>query len=235
MKGKKDVVYILKADAPSEELRYSLRSIVRNFKFRKVWFYCGCPEGLTPDEHVPFEQIGRTRFERSCSTLRAICENDDITEDFYLFNDDFFVMAPYEQDLAIVQGSIYKHFGRIVAKRKSVSPYAHRLMQQHKWLRKHGFTALDYATHTPLPVNRKKAIELLDLVEGEKPGLLFRNLYGNYANVPYTVMKDCKALLVEDKPNPDSPLLSTRDITFTEGKAGEYIRSVFKRRCRYEK
>ena len=235
MKGDKDIVYILKADAPTEELRYSLRSIVRNFKFRKVWFYCGCPEGFKPDKHIPFEQVGATRFDKVVSTLRAICENDEITEDFYLFNDDFFIMKPYDQDTAIVQSSIYKHYRRLRAKYHNPGPYALRLKEQHKWLQQNGYTTMDYTTHTPLLVNRKKALELLDLIGCDKKGLLFRNLYGNYAKVPYTVMDDVKSHNIDDIPDKDSVLLSTRDTTFSKGRVGEYIRSVFKRKCRFEK
>lgn len=230
MKGPNDIVYVLKADAPTEELRYSLRSVVRNFAFRDVWFYCGCPDGLVPDHHVPFEQTGSTRFERSCSTLRAICENDEITPTFYLFNDDFFVMHRYDQDTAIVQGSIRDHI-----ERTDMGTYHILLQRQLAWLLCRGHTTLDYATHTPLPVDRAKALELLDIARREHiEDRLFRNLYGNWAQVPYAVMPDCKVVDRGAEPDQDAPLLSTNDGSFAEGRVGEVIRGTFKRKCRYE-
>lgn len=230
MKGPNDIVYILKADAPTEELRYSLRSVVRNFAFRDVWFYCGCPDGLVPDHHVPFVQTGSTRFERSCSTLRAICENDEITPTFYLFNDDFFVMHRYDQDTAVVQGGIRDHIDRT-----DMGTYHILLQRQLAWLLCRGHTVLDYATHTPLPVDRAKALELLDIARREHiEDRLFRNLYGNWAQVPYAVMPDCKIVDRDAEPDPDAPLLSTNDGSFADGRVGEVIRGTFKRKCRYE-
>ena len=230
MKGDNDIVYILKADAPTEELRYSLRSVVRNFKFRKVWFYCGCPDGLVPDHHVPFTQRGTTRFERSCSTLRAICGNDEITPTFYLFNDDFFIMRKYDQDTAIVQGSIHDHLARL-----DLGTYYILMQRQLAWLLGRGQPTMDYATHTPLPVDRAKALELLDIARREHiEDRLFRNLYGNWAHVPYTVMPDCKIADDGTEPDPDAILLSTNDGSFECGRVGEYIRETFTRKCRYE-
>lgn len=230
MKGPNDIVYILKADAPTEELRYSLRSVVRNFAFRDVWFYCGCPDGLVPDHHVPFEQTGSTRFERSCSTLRAICENDEVTPTFYLFNDDFFVMHRYDQDTAVVQGSIRDHI-----ERTDIGTYHILLQRQLAWLLVRGHTTVDYATHTPLPVDRARALELLDIARREHiEDRLFRNLYGNWAQVPYAVMPDCKIVDRDAEPDPGAVLLSTNDGSFAEGRVGEFIRGTFTRKCRYE-
>lgn len=229
MKGQNDIVYILKADAPTEELRYSLRSVVRNFAFRDVWFYCGCPDGLVPDHHVPFVQRGISRFERSSSTLRAICENDEITPTFYLFNDDFFVMHRYDQDKAIVQGSIDDHVRRLPRH----GEYWRRLVAQRDWLRDHGYPTADYATHTPLPVDRERALEVIDMAGADRM-LLFRNLYGNVAGVPYVQHDDVKLHDTGDAPDPDAPVLSSNDKSFANGLVGEHVRGVFERRCRFE-
>ncbi len=47
--GNRDVVYILKNDIKSDELRYSLRSVCESFPCRNVVFIGGCPNDITPD------------------------------------------------------------------------------------------------------------------------------------------------------------------------------------------
>ena len=112
-----DVVYILKSDAAPDELRYSLRSICENLNFRKVWFYCGKPDGLEPDVHVPMIQTGSSKWEKARSSLVAVCKNDDITKKFWLFNDDFYVLKPCKNTKPYHRGLLQDHVKLIEKKR----------------------------------------------------------------------------------------------------------------------
>ena len=110
---KHDIVYFVKESPANEELRYSLRSVCENFDFRKVWFYGGRPSYLMPDEWIHVVQNQRTKWMRTTNMIRLICQNDEITDDWWLFNDDFFVLqktdgipSPYYRD-------IYRHIVRI--------------------------------------------------------------------------------------------------------------------------
>ena len=82
--GKYDIVYCLKEAWTNEELRYSLRSVEENFKYRMVVFYGGCPGKLTPDRHVRVIQSQPTKWERVRNMLYLICDDDELTEDFWL-------------------------------------------------------------------------------------------------------------------------------------------------------
>ena len=106
-KDKWDIVYILKNDIDDdiEELRYSLRSL-KNFTYNKVWFAGGQSQKLKPDKALSITQKGNTKWERVCYTLKQICENQEISENFWLFNDDFFVMAPNKQYNAYTDGDL---------------------------------------------------------------------------------------------------------------------------------
>ena len=42
----RDIVYIIKDDLPTTELKYSLRSVEANFPHRLVWFVGGKPDKL---------------------------------------------------------------------------------------------------------------------------------------------------------------------------------------------
>ena len=96
---KHDIVYILKNDYDSEELRYSIRSVVQNFPYRKLVFVGGCPSDIKPDIYIPDTQEGATKWERSMHSLKKVLDNDELTEDIWLFNDDFFIMDPVRSDV----------------------------------------------------------------------------------------------------------------------------------------
>ena len=73
---KYDVVYILKNDIKTDEIRYSLRSIEQNLPHKNVWFVGGQPAGLKPDKALPMKQKGILKWEKARSSLLAICKND---------------------------------------------------------------------------------------------------------------------------------------------------------------
>ena len=112
-----DIVYILKEDIGAEELRYSLRSVQANFPHRRVWFFCGCPDGITPDGYVRFKQTGRNKWQKSTSTFRKIAETDAVSDDFWLFNDDFFVMQKVIDLPYMIRGSLTDRVAGIREKR----------------------------------------------------------------------------------------------------------------------
>ena len=61
--AKHDIVYILKNNYTSDELTYSIRSVCKNFPYRKIWFYGGAPEGIMPDVFVEYQQSGNNKWE----------------------------------------------------------------------------------------------------------------------------------------------------------------------------
>ena len=93
-----DLIYILKADIDTEELKYSLRSVEKNFPINRVWFVGGQPEGLEPDIRLKHEQVGNSKWEMIRSSMWKAVSDERLSEDFFLFNDDFFVMEPVDTD-----------------------------------------------------------------------------------------------------------------------------------------
>ena len=227
-----DIVYILKNGIDPEELRYSVRSVVKNFPYRKIWFYGGLPEGIRPDKMVRVEQTGETKWEKVAGTLRMVCENDEITEDFWLFNDDFFIMKKTEDFPVAVRGTLKDRVEGIAHKHGYLTKYGLQLKATEEILKENGFGTLDYTLHVPILVNRKIAIECL----GAFPGCpMFRSLYGNYAEIGGIAMQDVKITAPEAAPTGEEQMLSTSDRSWKDGKVGEYIREQFKEPCKYER
>ena len=226
-----DIVYILKEGIDSEELRYSLRSVCENFDYNKIWFYCGCPKDIKPDKYVPFKQKGYNKLDRVHSTFKAICENDEITSDFYLFNDDFFIMQPYEQETPLCNGTL-KRIAYLVEQNSNIeSFYAQYLKYTHQILEEKHYDTLSYEVHGPILINRKRALEVLKEFPGNTQ---FRSTYGNYCLIGGVFIQDPKIEEIDVMPNNNSILLSTVEESFANGLVGAFIRNAFPVPCRYE-
>lgn len=232
MKGQYDIVYVLKNGVQPDELRYSLRSVVRNFPFNKIWFYGGCPEGITPDKYVEFLQRGAGKWTKARSMYGAIMSNDEITDDFWLFNDDFYIMKPFNMTTPLTNGTLYMQAQRIESERGCQSGYTRRLKDCAKELKLRGLDRISYEVHTPMLINRARGLEILQTFSNDVP---FRSAYGNYYEIGGIICPDVKINDVYQNPTGDETLLSTSDKSFAEGNVGEYIRGQFKRKCRYER
>lgn len=227
-----DIVYFVKDSPENNELRYSLRSVEKNFPHNKVWFYGGKPNGLRPDKRVQIAQNNSTKWQNVRFMLREACKNDEITEDFWLFNDDFFIMKPVKELPPIYDGDLYKRIIRIEENHgDKPTNYTANLRQTVKELEKRGLDCLNYAVHIPILVNRKKALEVLK----EFPNCpMFRSLYGNYCKVGGIDYHDVKIHEIDKGVDSEWGFLSTTDSSFAQGKVGEYIREMFKERSRFE-
>lgn len=237
-KGKHDVVYFIKDTPDNEELRYSLRSLEKNWRYKNVWFCGGCPRGLVPDRHFKLRQEGMSKWDRVRNMLRQVCENNDITEDFWLFNDDFFILKPISEDmLPQFNGNLQPYIERI-DKRHGGMPndYTSRLKIAVDALQESGKTTFNYEVHKPMLISRKKALEVLDKFEGIPA---FRSLYGNYFEIGGESKHDMKIEILNYGKMDDVKniweFLSTSDESFEQGMAGQFIRESFKERSRFEK
>ena len=229
-KGEWDVVYVLKNDCPAEELRYSLRSVVKNFPYNRIVFYGGCPEGIKPDVYIPYEQKGKTGASKVTDTLNVVARDYELTENIWLFNDDFFIMKPYKLTKATISGTLEARLLRH-EKKYGYSDYSRLLRNAKSTLIKRGLDTLSYEGHTPMLFNRAKLAEVLDEFG---PEIMVRSLYGNYFKIPAITYGDVKVKNLLKEPDKDAELLSTWDKSFEEGKVGEYIREKFPTPCKYE-
>lgn len=228
---KHDIVYVLKNDIRPDELRYSLRSVEQNMTYKSVWFYGGCPAELKPDHYVRLTQHGSTKWEKVAETLAVAFRNDDLTEDVWLFNDDFFILKKLTTTEPLVQGSLAYRCQKIKAQAGGPSPYSEQLMRTLAVLKADGKDRLDYALHVPMLINRKKGLEVLQKFPGVP---MFRSLYGNYWSIGGTLMDDVKIQNNDDVPGKDWRFVSTSDGSFRHGRVGDYIRGQFKEPSRYE-
>lgn len=223
-----DVVYFTR-NGNNEELRYSLRSL-KNLTFDRVWIYGGCPKGIVPDRRVPVAQIGRTKWDRVKDMYASACRNDQISEDFIMMNDDFFIMKPTTIE-PMFRCSLERHIFTIEHKyHDRPNPYTTELRKTLSLLEKLGSPTNSYELHIPFIFNREKLLYLLNKYPTYHA---MRSLYGNYYRVGGRKMLDVKAWNGVKDWDKRSAFLSTDDRSFS-GQVGKFIREKFPERSKYE-
>lgn len=229
---KHDIVYFVKEAYENEELRYSIRSVEKNFPHDKVWFAGGCPADLNPDGHMLIVQDGRTKWKNVNKMLKEVCENDEISEDFWLFNDDFFILKPIDSETPEYNGTLESVIGYIENIRDgAVTPYTKQLRNTVSELQKRGLGTLNYAIHVPMLVNRKKALKVFE----EFPGCpMFRSLYGNYWKIGGKDVDDVKIWDLLEYPSEDAEKISSNDSTWIHGVVGKFVKERFPDKSKYE-
>lgn len=225
----KDIVYFVKESNENEELRYSLRSL-KNFPHNKVYFYGGCPKYLCPDHHIHVKQDQENKWQNVSKMLRLACTNRHISADFWLFNDDFFIMEKVTKPCNYYYGDIYKRIVTLEDKFGGITPYSNGLRQVAKELESMGCTTKNYALHVPILINKQKMIEVLNMTDFP----MFRTIYANYANLGGEEMADVK-ITSKNKLYKGGIYLSTEDKAFNEGLVGKQIKEHFPDCCKYER
>jgi len=237
MGGKYDIVYVVKDAAPNEELRYSLRSVAKNWgEHGTIWIFGGCPEGIRPDRFAPVEMILPTKWENIRRQMRLICECDEITEDFWYFNDDFFVMQPTTEDMPQQYNSTLQLVADLVESWSgSVTSWTEQLRSVIAWAKKEGYGQVNYEVHKPMRINRKKMLDVMNKFQDVN---FIRSLYGNF----YEIGGENGPDILVTSPDQDvwwlakmrPPFISTTEDSFAGGEIGCYIRAKFPEPCAYE-
>ena len=164
------------------------------------------------------------------------CKNDNITEDFWLFNDDFFVLKPKSENMPPqYDRTLEERIERIEKRNGCPDEYTMRLRHLVKTLKTASKGILDYAVHKPILINRKRMLEVLEKFPDEP---MIRALYGNYWKIGGVSKHDMKIRILNyskmDLVMRDWDFLSTSDVSFSNGKVGRYIRDKFKHKSRFE-
>ncbi len=165
-----DVVYYCR-DGENEELRYSIRSVVKNLKHDNLWVVGGKPEWYSGNYiHVP--QNG-SKYNNAKDNVLAILNSSEISDNFILMNDDFFVISKVN-NLKTYHGGLLRQKIKHLKNKYGSSAYISMLQHTMRYLRRVGIPdPLDYALHIPFKVNKKKLSSVVNL------GLSWRVAYGN--------------------------------------------------------
>lgn len=228
------------------ELRYSLRSVAANLDHDRVWIAGHKPSWLTDVGYISVLQR-RSKYENSTANVRAACEHPEVSADFVLMNDDFFVTQPMDAVPVLHRGPIADVYAYYESVRPTLSPYLSGMAQTRDLLESLGHTdLLSYEVHVPMPVNKQAMIEALQLAAGVRlkhndpfrskriTALHKRTLYGNHFSIGGTFSEDCKVFRDDQDFDAERPFLSTDDVVFSKGRVGEMLRDRFPEPSPYE-
>ena len=201
--NKIDIVYVLKESDNNLDLKYSLRSLVNVTGYNKVWFSGYCPTWTKPDGFVKTAQTNN-KWLNSLTNVVAACKNNKITENFALFNDDFFAINPVNllTDLNLYRDTLDNAIEKYRKEKYSRWRDAHR--QTKRLLEKLKCKHFDnFALHIPVIINKNAFLEMMDKPEikdhiDNYRLLSYRSVYGNLNWNHPTKVHDIKLKKGED-------------------------------------
>lgn len=178
-----DYVYTCRP-GDNEELRYSIRSVVENMPEGNIWVVGDKPDWYSGN-FINVPQTG-SKYQNVRRSLEKICASSQISNDFVLMNDDFFIINKIDNVETF-------HGGLLIDKLhayQDLNPRsAYTLMLEETYLRlcEMGIEApLDYELHVPMVMNRKALRRAL------KDAVLWRSAYGNQYSAGGRLMNDVK-------------------------------------------
>jgi hypothetical protein len=223
-----DCIYICRP-GDNEELRYSIRSVVKNLPYDRLWLAGYKPSWYSGD----FLSIPNTttKFENIRLALKAVAENNEISDDFILMNDDFFIINPIQSIETLHGGLLIDKINRY-KEMTGTNRYVSILDKTYKFLIKEGIKdPLDYDIHTPMPMNKSKLLKIIN--RRHFP----RSLYGNIFNIGGKLINDVKIYpengLLKSNVDVNSSYISTQDDSF-EHLRTTMLESMFDKPTKYE-
>lgn len=197
-----DFVYIVKESDKNDDLKYSLRSIAKFYPDHRVWIVGYKPKWVQNVGYIPVKQTGN-KWGNSVKNIIAACESKEISEDFILMNDDFFIIKekyPLETVCNMNSGTLdkaIKAYGNI-----KYNSWCKAFSSVKELLQKIGAKEpyYNYEPHLPLLINKKKYLALMKLPEVQafmKSGKVLhkRTLYKNMYKpdiIPPSIVYDVK-------------------------------------------
>lgn len=240
-----DFVYIFKQDLEndSEELRYSLRSLA-NIPHGRVFLVGEKPDWATNVEFIPVAQT-KTKQENWNMNMRAAVNSTDISEEFVLMNDDFFIMHLLPEVPNWHMGPLDEVIANYERRYPGGSDYINSMKRTYKQLLAMGYdTPVSYELHMPM-VLRKSLVKQWHVDRPNVGSLQFRTMYGNLNNLGGVQVKDGKVFVdpVHNDPlyndNPlkylqSQPILSATGGSFKRTLVGDYVRRTLAEPSPYE-
>ena len=180
-----DFVYICR-DGDNEELRYSIRTVLHSFPEANIWVVGNKPDWYS-GKYVEVKQ-DKHKYANAINNLKTLCNVAEISHNFVLMNDDFFIIRKIENIDQFYNGLLSEKIERFTKITGSSSYIKKLATTNHKLLKLGIKEPLDYELHTPMPMDK---VGLLDVLTNY-PECLWRSMYGNIYNVGGTQMQDVK-------------------------------------------
>lgn len=227
-----DYVYTCRP-GDNEELRYSIRSVVKNLPEGRIWLVGYKPDWYIGD-YIKVENE-KNKFYSINKCWSAIQKNNYISDKFILMNDDFYIINELKNIDAMHGGLLLDKIKRYT-EQHGANKYAQLLSMANRYLQYKGIDSpLDYDIHVPMPINKNNITD--DVLSGLAP----RSLYGNLNRIGGYFIDDVKVYSDLDNINysfkynqQETNFLSSVDGSFQEV-YNNILKDMFKIKTHYEK
>ena len=216
----------------TDELKYTLRAIERHLEHGKIVIVGDIPDWVQNALTIPTERSTH-KHQLDCElNIRAALPY--LSDEFYLFNDDFILLKPLEDIPNYHEGDI-DDVVKIKARSIVTSNVAKKLINTRAFLHSKGVEyPVAYTLHIPVKYKRDNYQRCSDLILPtlKRTDILPRTIYGNLYGDSSVIHKDVK-IYTKDQPLPNDDFVSTWENSW-DGIAGDSIRAMFKDKSRYE-
>jgi hypothetical protein len=239
--GPPDVVVPVRLGERNEELRHALRSVAANLPHGRVWLAGHMPTWVRGCGHVPSPQ-GGTKHMNTWRSIAAACEDRRVSEEFVLWNDDFYLMRPLGGPPPVLHRGTVREYLEGLPQNVRRSAYHRGLAATAEILIRLGVPdPLCYELHVPMPMTKSGllAARRAALAPGMPPSqaLQPRTLVGNLSGLGGERAEDVKVCSPHDPPPPptwDPRFLSSGDASWGRHPALRAVEEAFPEPCRYE-
>ena len=186
-----DLVYILGKGSCWEdnELRFSLRSVEKFFKYNKIFIIGERPEWLTGVTFIDAEDTDSCKLVNARNKYLIGAKHPAISKDFILMNDDFFILKEVDEIKYYGRGKIAQ---QIKMHRTQNGYYFKSLVDTQSRLNEMGVDIVeDFEIHSPIIFNKEDLLSVIVTTGTKKPYLL-RTAYGNLIGKKPTKVQDFK-------------------------------------------
>jgi len=228
-----DIVYPVRSGDENEELRYSLRSL-SNVPHATVHISGFIPSWLNGHvNRIPVPQQAN-KYRSAEANLLAAIESDDVSDPFWLFNDDFFMLRKMRAIPMLHRGLLQELISDYLARHSG--HYVQGMIHAQETLQNLGVEnpLYSYEMHSPILVHKDAMRETLSL-RGKQDCYHLRTVYGNLQKLKGKESEDVKVYRNTADDYEQWKMLSTSDILFRYSKAGRFVRNLFPDRSVFEK
>ena len=182
---KNDIVYVLGSGSLwlNNEIRYSLRSVDKFLQNKGEVFVFGELPIFLDDKkliHVPLIDISGDKALNIRNKLVAICNNPLVSENFMLFNDDYFLRSAIDAN----NYPYYYKCDLYNTMNINRTLYREHVIATINALESRELSLYNFDTHKPIIYNKKHLLEVINMYDWNiKHGYIMRSLYCNTVGV----------------------------------------------------
>lgn len=233
--AKPAIVIPVRANDYNPQLCMTLRAIEKNFPHSEVFIAGHRPPFLSDAvNYIPVQQ-GGGNWRNVLIILGEVVHNDQVPENFWFFNDDFYVLKKQTNPKTYYDMPLEERASRL--RGVALGEYTRGAQISYELLREAGFPEpLNFDLHVPMPMDKTGLNDALGFVLRSNKNFWphLRSIYGAMVGLTGERMADVKIGPV-NQGIPDNAVYVSSSPRSFQGQLGRELREMFPNPSKYEK